>query len=71
MPKSNLNWQRNKARRIMKDLLLVRQKDIALEIGVNQPTVSHHLNGSWPKEIEKWIRLLDLAGYEIKEKEEV
>ena len=71
MPKSNLNWQRNKARRIMKDLLLVRQKDIALEIGVNQPTVSHHLNGNWPKEIEKWIRLLDLAGYEIREKEEV
>lgn len=69
MSKSTLTWYKSKAKRIVKDLRLVKQKTIATTINLDQSTISRQINGSWQKELEKWLRLLDLAGYEVIEKE--
>lgn len=69
MPKSTLNWYKSKSRRIIKDIKTLKQKEIAQAINESQQTVSYRLNNVYEKELSDWIRILDLAGYEIREKE--
>lgn len=69
MAKSNLTWYKSKATRILKDLRLIKQQDIATELNISQQLASYRLRNVYPKMFEDLIRLLNLAGYEIKEKE--
>lgn len=70
MPKSTLTWYISKSRKIMSNVSKMKRNDIAQEIGVTRQNVSKCIvNGTYEKELSKWIRILNLAGYEIKEKE--
>lgn len=69
MPKSTLTWYKSKTRRIMRDIKALKQKDIATEINESQQVVSYRIKNCYEKELSDWVRILDLAGYEIKEKE--
>lgn len=69
MPKSTLTWYKSKSNRILKDFRLLKQKDIAFEIGESQQTVSYRLRNVYPEVLPDLIRILNMAGYEIKEKE--
>lgn len=71
MPKSTLTWYKTKTKRIMRDVRALKQKDIANEINESQQTISYRINHVYEKELTDWIRILNLAGYEINEKEEV
>lgn len=71
MPKSTLTWYISKSNRIMKDFRLIKQREIATAINESQQTVSYRLNKVYPQVLPDIIRILDLAGYEIREKEEV
>lgn len=71
MPKSNLTWYKSKANRIMRDVKALKRKDIATEINTSHQVVSYRIQNVYPKELADWIRILNLAGYEIIEKEEV
>ena len=46
----------------------IRQADIANEICESQQTVSYRLKNVYPQALEDMITILDMAGYEIKEK---
>lgn len=70
MPKSTLTWYKSKTKRLMKDISLLKQKDIATEINESQATVSYRLKNVYPKYLEDLIRILKMAGYEIVEVEE-
>lgn len=70
MPKSTLTWYRTKTNRILKDLRLLKQKDIANELGITQQAVSNRIKVVYPRELSEIIRVLDMAGYEITEKGE-
>lgn len=69
MPKSTLTWYKTKTKRIMRDVKALKQKDIAQEINESQQVISYRINNVYEKELVDWIRILNLAGYEIKEKE--
>ena len=69
MPKCALTWYKSKANRILKDFRLLKQKDIAREINESQQTVSYRLNKVYPEVLPDIIRILNMAGYEIVEKE--
>ena len=69
MAKSSLTWYKSQATRICKDLRLIKQQDIATELNISQQLASYRLRKVYPKMFEDLIRLLNLAGYEIKEKE--
>lgn len=72
MPRTNLHWYTSKVRRIMKDVSHLKQKDIAEIEGVTRQAVCIKMKGSsYDESLSKWIQILDLAGYEIREKEEV
>lgn len=71
MPKSTLTWYKTKTKRIMRDVRALKQKDIAREINESQQTISYRINNVYERELTDWIRILDLAGYEVREKEEV
>ena len=68
MPKSTLTWYKSKSNRILKDFRLLKQKDIAFEIGESQQTVSYRLRNVYPEVLPDLIRILNMAGYEIVEK---
>lgn len=71
MPKSTLTWYKSKSKRIMKMVSSLQRKTIAEEIGITSQAVGKNINnGSYEKELSKWIIILNLAGYEIREKEE-
>lgn len=70
MPKSTLTWYKTKSTRILKDFKLLKQKDIANMINESQQTVSYRLKNVYPAVLPDIIRILDMAGYEIKEKGE-
>lgn len=70
MAKSNLNWFKSLSKRIMRDFLALPQKDICIAINAKQPTVSYRLHNVYPVILPDIIRILDLAGYEIVEKQE-
>lgn len=70
MPAVNITWYAPKVRRIMRDVSALKQKEIAEIEGVTRQAVSKKLNNTaYTKELTNWIQILDLAGYEIKEKE--
>ena len=69
MPKSSLTWYKTKSRRIMKDIRALKQREIAEAICESQQTVSYRVRNVYEKELDDFILILDLAGYEIKEKE--
>lgn len=70
MPKSTLTWYIPKAKRIMKDIRNLKQKDVAKELNESQQTISYRIRNLYQGQLEDWLRLLDLAGYEIKRIEE-
>lgn len=70
MPKSTLTWYKTKTKRIMRDVKALKQKDIAQEINESQQVISYRINNVYEKELTDWVRILDLAGYEIIEKGE-
>lgn len=71
MPKSFLApWQTVKARRIEMSLKGFKQKDIAEELGTSQQNVSYGFcSGEFRRMLETSLLLINMAGYEIKEKE--
>lgn len=69
MPKSTLTWYITKSRRIMRDVRALKQKDIANEINESQQVISYRLKNTYENDLCDWIRILNLAGYEIREKE--
>lgn len=69
MPKSTLTWYKTKSRRIMRDVKALKQKRIAEEINESQQTISYRINNLYESQLNDWIRILNLAGYEIVEKE--
>lgn len=69
MAKSTLTWYKTKSNRILKDFRLLKQKDIATEINESQQTVSYRLKNVYPVVLPDIIRILNMAGYEIREKE--
>lgn len=71
MPRSTLTWYKSKTNRILKDFRLLKQKDIAHEIGESQQVVSYRLKNVYPEVLSELVRILDMAGYEIVEKGDV
>lgn len=71
MPKSTLTWYKSKAKRIMRDVRALKGREIAEAINESQQVASYRLNHMYEKQLNDWILILDLAGYEIKEKGEV
>lgn len=69
MPKSTLTWYKSKARRIVKDLRLVKQSVIATELNESQQVISYRMRNVYQKQFEDTLRLLALAGYEVVESE--
>lgn len=69
MARSTLTWYKTKSNRILKDFRLLKQKDIATEINESQQTVSYRIRNVYPEVLPDLIRILNMAGYEIVEKE--
>lgn len=70
MPATNLTWYQPKVRKIMRDVNTLKQKDIAEIEGVTRQAVSKKINSkAYTTALTIWIQILDLAGYEIREKE--
>ena len=70
MPSINLTWYAPKVRRIMRDVRALKQTQIAEIEGVTRQAISKKMqNTTYNKELTNWIQILDLAGYEIVEKE--
>ena len=70
MPAVNLTWYQPKVRRIMRDVRALERKQIAQVEGVTRQAVSKKLtNKKYDADLTNWIQILDLAGYEIKEKD--
>ena len=70
MPKSTLTWYNSKARRIMRDVKALKRREIAEAINESQQVISYRVLHVYEEQLIDWIRILDLAGYEIREKEE-
>lgn len=71
MPKSTLTWYKSRAKRIMRDVKALKRQDIATEIGESHQTISYRVKNVYAEQLEDWLRILKLAGYEIVESEEV
>lgn len=72
MPAVNLTWYSKKVRRIMRDVKALNQREIAEIEGVTRQAVCKKMNtGSYETGLTHWIQILNKAGYEIIEKEEV
>lgn len=69
MPKSTITWYKSKAKRIMRDVKALKQKEIATELNESQQVISYRIRNSYERDLIDWILILNLAGYEIKEKE--
>lgn len=71
MPRINLTWYAPKVRRIMRDIKALKRKEIAEIKNISHQAVSKSINnGKYEVELGDWIQILDLAGYEIREKTE-
>lgn len=70
MPAVNLNWYDSIVRRIMRDVSSLKQREIAEIEGVTRQAVSKKMQSkTYQRSLEDWVQILDLAGYEIKEKQ--
>lgn len=63
-------WYQKQSKRIMKSVAALKQKDIAIEINESQQTVSYRLKNLYPEMLEDLLRIMKLAGYEVKEIDE-
>lgn len=70
MPKCKITWYKSEANQILKEVRKISQKDIAIEINESQQTVSYRLRNVYPECLEDLIRILRLAGFEIRKREE-
>lgn len=70
MSKSTLTWYKTKTKRIMRDINALKKKDIADELCMCHQTASYRVTHVYPKLLEEFVLVLDLAGYEIREKGE-
>lgn len=70
MSKSSLTWYKTKRKRIMKDMGLVSQTALGNEINESQQTISYRIRNVYPEVLDDLIRILDLIGWEVKEKDE-
>ena len=70
MPKCSLSWYKSKSNRIMKDIRGLKQKDIAIELNESPQTIYYRVHNIYPKIMPDIVRILYLAGYEIREREE-
>lgn len=68
MARVSLTKHGSQVRRILNDIRMLKQSDIANEICESQQTVSYRLRHVYPRVIEDLITILDMAGYEITEK---
>lgn len=69
MSKCTLTWYKSRAKRIMRDVKALKRQQIATEINESHQVISYRVNNVYAKQLEDWIRILNLAGYEIVEKE--
>lgn len=70
MPASTLTWYKRKAKRIMRDVNSLRRQTVADALNESHQLISYRMKNVYPGQLEDWVQLLDMAGYEIKEKEE-
>ncbi|MBQ0089300.1 MAG: hypothetical protein KBT27_08205 [Prevotellaceae bacterium] len=67
----NLVWYQPKVRRILKDIKGLKQVDIARELGLTRSAINKAMSrNKYEKDLIEMIQILNLAGYEIREKEE-
>lgn len=72
MSKCLLNPSKNLSRKMIRNLKALPQKDISIELNVTRQAVSKNiLDGGYEELLTKAIRLINLAGYEITEREEL
>ena len=70
MPRVNLTWYAPIVRRIMRDVSALKLREIAEIEGVTRQAVWKKMTGTtYDEQLTNWVQILDLAGYEIKEKE--
>lgn len=69
MPKSTLTWYKSKAKKLIREFRLTPQRELAATVNVSQQVMSYRLKNVYPKALEDLIRLLDISGYEIVEKD--
>lgn len=69
MPKCNLCWYTTKAKKIMKQFKTVQQKELAKAINISPQLMNYRIKNVYLSDLEDWIRLLNVIGYEIVEKE--
>lgn len=70
MDRSNPTWYQKQARKILRGLKAVKQTEIAQELNESKQVISYRMKNVYQGFFEDAVRLLDLAGYEIVEKEE-
>jgi len=70
MPKCSLTWYKSKSKRIMRDVKALKRQDIATEINESHQTISYRIKNVYPDQLDDWVRILNMAGYEIVEKGE-
>ena len=72
MSKCSLTWYKSRAKRIMRDVSSLGRQKVANEIGVSKQAISYRVvKDIYLKQLEDWLRILRMAGYEIVEKEEL
>lgn len=70
MPAISLVWYQSKVKRIMRDVASLKRREIAEIKGITHQAASKGIvSGKYQRELADWIQILDLAGYEIVEKE--
>lgn len=68
MPKCSLTWYKSKANRLLKDIKYLRQTEVAEKLNDSKQKFSYRVNNVYPKILPELIIVLDMAGYEIREK---
>ena len=71
MPKSTLTWYKSKAKRIVMILKGFKQQFLADELNTTQQNISYAFKSDeFQRNLETCLQLLNIAGYEVKEKGE-
>lgn len=68
MARCYLTKHGSEANHILKVIKGLKQKDIADELGQSRQVISYRMKNVYPKEIEEFITILDMAGYDIVER---
>lgn len=71
MAASSLTWYKTKAKKLIKAIRFEKQTEMATLLNIPQPTYSYRIRNVYPSYLEDLLRLLDVAGYQVVEKEEV